>query len=66
MTLLAKTPASKTQALNQRIAEEHDFTTSDQASLFYRYWPQEQDKAEKAIIIFHRGHEHSGENSACC
>ncbi|MBD2785910.1 bifunctional alpha/beta hydrolase/class I SAM-dependent methyltransferase [Xenorhabdus sp. DI] len=50
----------KTQASNQRIAEEHYFTTSDQTALFYRYWPQEQEKAEKAIIIFHRGHEHSG------
>ncbi|MBI6548253.1 bifunctional alpha/beta hydrolase/class I SAM-dependent methyltransferase [Xenorhabdus lircayensis] len=49
-----------TQSSNQRITEEHYFTTSDQASLFYRYWPQEQAKTEKAIIIFHRGHEHSG------
>ncbi|CDL81353.1 bifunctional alpha/beta hydrolase/class I SAM-dependent methyltransferase [Xenorhabdus szentirmaii] len=48
------------QNTNQRIAEEHYFTTSDHASLFYRYWPQQQDKTEKAIIIFHRGHEHSG------
>ncbi len=58
MTLLTQAPISKT--LNQRIAEECYFTTSDQTSLFYRYWPQGQDKAEKAIIIFHRGHEHSG------
>ncbi|MDX7992860.1 alpha/beta hydrolase [Xenorhabdus sp. psl] len=49
-----------TQSYNQRIAEEHYFTTSDQTSLFYRYWPQEQAKPEKAIVIFHRGHEHSG------
>ncbi|OTA19553.1 lysophospholipase L2 [Xenorhabdus beddingii] len=54
------THLSKTQPSNHRIAEEHYFTTSDSASLFYRYWPQEQAKAEKAIIIFHRGHEHSG------
>ncbi|OTA16302.1 Phospholipase YtpA [Xenorhabdus vietnamensis] len=60
MTLLPKTQPSKKPALNQRIAEEHYFTTTDQASLFYRYWPQKQAKAERAIIIFHRGHEHSG------
>ncbi|MDC9589942.1 bifunctional alpha/beta hydrolase/class I SAM-dependent methyltransferase [Xenorhabdus sp. XENO-10] len=65
MTLLSKTHSFKTYsskkpALNQRVDEEHYFIASDQASLFYRYWPQEQDKAERAIIIFHRGHEHSG------
>ncbi|PHM38677.1 lysophospholipase L2 [Xenorhabdus mauleonii] len=49
-----------TQIPNQRIAEEHYFTASDHAFLFYRYWPQAQAEAEKAIIIFHRGHEHSG------
>ncbi len=38
----------------------HYLTTSDNVSLFYRYWPSQQTKAEKAIIIFHRGHEHSG------
>ncbi|WP_072061472.1 bifunctional alpha/beta hydrolase/class I SAM-dependent methyltransferase [Xenorhabdus khoisanae] len=60
MTQLSKALSSKSQSSNQRIAEEHYFTTSDSASLFYRYWPQEQTKTEKAIIIFHRGHEHSG------
>ncbi|PHM53637.1 Phospholipase YtpA [Xenorhabdus hominickii] len=49
-----------TPSSSQRIAEEHYFTTSDNTSLFYRYWPQEQRHAERAIIIFHRGHEHSG------
>ncbi|MDR0218690.1 MAG: lysophospholipase, partial [Enterobacteriaceae bacterium] len=49
-----------TQAANQRIAEEHYFTTSDNASLFYRHWLQKQAKPQSAIIIFHRGHEHSG------
>ncbi|CDH04106.1 putative methylase with S-adenosyl-L-methionine-dependent methyltransferase domain and alpha/beta-hydrolase domain [Xenorhabdus bovienii str. oregonense] len=49
-----------TPQLDQRIAEEHYFTTSDNASLFYRYWPQQQANPDRAIIIFHRGHEHSG------
>ncbi|MDE9517408.1 bifunctional alpha/beta hydrolase/class I SAM-dependent methyltransferase [Xenorhabdus bovienii] len=49
-----------TPQLDQRIAEEHYFTTSDNVSLFYRYWPQQQANPDRAIIIFHRGHEHSG------
>ncbi|PHM60118.1 bifunctional alpha/beta hydrolase/class I SAM-dependent methyltransferase [Xenorhabdus ishibashii] len=60
MTLSEKTSPLKLQASNQRTAKEYYFTTSDQVSLFYRYWPQEQNEAKKAIIIFHRGHEHSG------
>ncbi|PHM49387.1 bifunctional alpha/beta hydrolase/class I SAM-dependent methyltransferase [Xenorhabdus miraniensis] len=60
-TLLSNTLLSNTQPATQRIAEEHYFTTSDSASLFYRYWPQQEPaNAGKAIIIFHRGHEHSG------
>jgi alpha-beta hydrolase superfamily lysophospholipase len=37
----------------------HFFTTWDGARLFYRCWlPTEP--ASKAIVLFHRGHEHSG------
>jgi hypothetical protein len=25
-----------------------------------RYWPATGDRAERAIVLFHRGHEHSG------
>ena len=28
--------------------------------LFYRHWPATGAKADKAIVLFHRGHEHSG------
>ncbi len=41
-----------------RTAEENIFTTHDGVELFYRHWPAL--KAEKAVVIFHRGHEHSG------
>jgi alpha-beta hydrolase superfamily lysophospholipase len=49
----------------QRTAQEHTFAAVDGAEIFYRHWPsQQQGSAEKppkrAIILFHRGHEHSG------
>lgn len=42
-----------------RTAEEKKFSTHDGASLFYRHWPSAR-ASEQAIILFHRGHEHSG------
>jgi alpha-beta hydrolase superfamily lysophospholipase/SAM-dependent methyltransferase len=38
---------------------EHSFTSSDGTSLFYRAW-RPQGPAEKMLVLFHRGHEHSG------
>jgi alpha-beta hydrolase superfamily lysophospholipase len=43
-----------------RIAEEGFFSTTDGARLFYRYWPACSGWANRAVILFHRGHEHSG------
>jgi alpha-beta hydrolase superfamily lysophospholipase len=44
-----------------RIADERQFTTHDGTVLFYRYWPaRENMTAARAIVLFHRGHEHSG------
>jgi alpha-beta hydrolase superfamily lysophospholipase len=43
-----------------RIAQECVFETSDGTKLFYRYWPALGGSAKQAIILFHRGHEHSG------
>lgn len=40
-------------------AEEHHFTTFDGTNLFYRHWPA-QNPSGKAVVMFHRGHEHSG------
>src|SRR2546423_15378395 len=40
-------------------ATEHAMTSWDGAELFYRAWiPREA--TDKAILLFHRGHEHSG------
>lgn len=35
------------------------FTTSDQQQIFYRYWKPNRP-SNKAVLLFHRGHEHSG------
>ncbi|MGH8093075.1 MAG: bifunctional alpha/beta hydrolase/class I SAM-dependent methyltransferase [Chthoniobacterales bacterium] len=42
--------------------EEREDTMSswDGAELFYRAWLPVGKKAEKALLLFHRGHEHSG------
>jgi alpha-beta hydrolase superfamily lysophospholipase/SAM-dependent methyltransferase len=54
-----------------RIAEERTFATHDGQDLFYRYWPAIEgenageggdggkDEAGSAVVLFHRGHEHS-------
>lgn len=36
------------------------FTASDGTELFYRYRPAENGSGDKAIVLFHCGHEHSG------
>ena len=44
-----------------RQAQEREFHSFDQVPLFYRYWPgTTATPATKAIVLLHRGHEHSG------
>ena len=43
----------------RRISLEHRFTTWDETELFYRSW-QPRSQSRQAIILLHRGHEHSG------
>lgn len=54
-------PAS-TQALpsDPRRCTEHGFATHDDVPLFYRHWPAQGDASTGAIVLIHRGHEHSG------
>jgi alpha-beta hydrolase superfamily lysophospholipase len=40
-------------------ATEHTFTTWDGLELFYRAWIPAK-RSDKALLLFHRGHEHSG------
>ena len=39
---------------------EQFFKTHDGVDLFYRRWPAAQLPARGTIVLFHRGHEHSG------
>ena len=43
-----------------RPVEEKTFRTHDGVDLFYRHWPAVTSAARGAIVMFHRGHEHSG------
>ena len=47
-------------ATPQRLAEEKTFRTHDGVDLFYRHWPASAQPRRGAIVLFHRGHEHSG------
>lgn len=47
--------------VSAREPEERFFSTSDDTELFYRYWPATSPGTKpKVIVLFHRGHEHSG------
>ncbi|MBJ8417370.1 bifunctional alpha/beta hydrolase/class I SAM-dependent methyltransferase [Acinetobacter courvalinii] len=44
-----------------QVSQKHVFTTHDDNQLAYQYWPAAiEHGTKKAIILFHRGHEHSG------
>lgn len=43
-----------------RTPQENTFATSDGVELFYRYWPGNSETTRRVIVLFHRGHEHSG------
>ena len=40
-------------------ADERHFATFDGTKLFYRHWPA-RGAGGRAVVMFHRGHEHSG------
>lgn len=46
--------------MEKRRVEEATFRTHDGVELFYRYWPAESPTPRGAVVLFHRGHEHSG------
>jgi alpha-beta hydrolase superfamily lysophospholipase len=41
-------------------AAEQTMTSWDGTELFYRAWLPNEKRTEKALLLFHRGHEHSG------
>src|SRR5438034_955377 len=55
MAIVQERPA----ALAARQSSEHTLTLRDGAKLFYRAWLPERPTT-KALLLFHRGHEHSG------
>lgn len=47
--------------MTTRMPDERQFLTSDNTALFYRHWPAvSAGETPKVIVLFHRGHEHSG------
>jgi len=48
--------------MNQQSREyqERSFLTSDNVALYFRHWPVADNNNRKVIVLFHRGHEHSG------
>ncbi|CAG9175394.1 bifunctional alpha/beta hydrolase/class I SAM-dependent methyltransferase [Cupriavidus pinatubonensis] len=44
----------------ERTPIESSFATHDGQELFYRHWPAASGQPRGAVLLFHRGHEHSG------
>lgn len=44
----------------RRLFQESAFATSDGESLYFRHWDATEGNGKKVIVLFHRGHEHSG------
>lgn len=53
-------PAVQTGPESHRYFQQRFFETHDGTRLFYRYWPATGGKSNRAIVLLHRGHEHSG------
>jgi len=51
---------SLTSVPEHPVAVEGTFRTHDGVDLFYRHWPEVLPRREGAIVLIHRGHEHSG------
>lgn len=60
MTALAKPLDDMPAPRGPRPVEERTFVTHDGVELFYRHWPALTPEPEGAVLLFHRGHEHSG------
>jgi alpha-beta hydrolase superfamily lysophospholipase len=43
-----------------RPCNEHSFKSADGADIFYRRWPELTGSENRAVVLLHRGHEHSG------
>lgn len=52
-------PFAPAAVMARPVVERH-FETHDGIQLFYRHWPTTDGPRRGAIVLFHRGHEHSG------
>ena len=43
-----------------RQCEKRTFEAIDGTQIFYRHWPHTAGTGDRAILLLHRGHEHSG------
>jgi alpha-beta hydrolase superfamily lysophospholipase len=46
--------------MNMRQFEEGTFEAIDGTPIFYRHWPRVAGAGDRAVLLLHRGHEHSG------
>lgn len=53
-------PVPVVQVSTMRAQQQLQFGSFDGTSLFYRHWPAAGGTARGAIVLLHRGHEHSG------
>jgi alpha-beta hydrolase superfamily lysophospholipase len=47
-------------SMDARLFHDREFSTTDNTNLYFRHWPATQGNSRKVIVLFHRGHEHSG------
>jgi alpha-beta hydrolase superfamily lysophospholipase/phosphatidylglycerophosphate synthase len=59
-TPIAENSRSLTAENDMRKCEECTFETVDGTSVFYRHWRATAGTGDRAVILLHRGHEHSG------
>src|ERR1700748_1582750 len=45
---------------DMRKCEERMFSAADGTKVFYRHWPASEGAGDRAVLLLHRGHEHSG------
>ncbi|WP_179402809.1 bifunctional alpha/beta hydrolase/class I SAM-dependent methyltransferase [Burkholderia guangdongensis] len=45
--------------MSVRVAQQAHFATHDGEQLFYRHWPATGARCRGAVVLLHRGHEHS-------
>jgi alpha-beta hydrolase superfamily lysophospholipase/SAM-dependent methyltransferase len=59
--MIDTTSGARAPSATRRPCRENTFASFDATRLFYRHWPAAPGNGrKKAIVLFHRGHEHGG------